>query len=98
AGAPPRTVPSSSCDSLPLLLPAAPAADDQLVGLLVLGARALAERRHAPRRHGMTAALRLALAAAVRMVDRAHRRPTDRRPLAEPPRTPSLAAGDVAVV
>src|SRR4051794_4232286 len=59
---------------LALLLPAAPAADDELVRFLVLRARALAERRHAPRGDGMAAALRLALAAAVRVVDRVHRR------------------------
>src|ERR1044072_5623302 len=44
---------------LPLLLPAPAAADDQLVRLLVLAARALAERRHAPGGDRMAAALRL---------------------------------------
>src|SRR5581483_3770446 len=82
--------------SLPLAAPAG--ADDQLVGLLVLAAGALAERRHAPRRHRVAAALRLALAAAVRMVDGVHRGPAHCRPLAAPAATPRLAAGDVLVV
>src|SRR2546422_5634338 len=42
------------------VLPAATAANDQLVGCLVLRAGALAERRHAPRSDRVTAALRLA--------------------------------------
>src|SRR5215472_10118794 len=46
----------------------------------------------------MATALRLALAAAVRMVDRVHRRAADGRALAEPARAPRLAAADVAVV
>src|SRR6266516_3945382 len=73
-------------------------ADDQLVGFLVLAARALAERRHAPGRHRMAAALRLALAAAVRMVDRVHRGAADGRALAAPAATAGLAVGDVLVV
>src|ERR1700726_4260791 len=89
--------PSSAIYST-LLLPAPPAADDQLVGFLVLAARALAERRHAPRGDRVPAALRLALAAAVRVVDRVHRRAAHRRPLAEPAAAAGLAAGDVAVV
>ena len=80
------------------VLSAATAADDQLVGFLVLAARALAERRHAPRRHRVTAALRLALAATVRMVDRVHRRAAHRRPLALPPAAARLAARHVLVV
>src|SRR5262245_49765735 len=56
---------------LPPLLAAAAAANDQLVGFLVLATRALAERRHAPRRHRVVA-LGLALATAMRMVDRVH--------------------------
>src|SRR5262249_32125942 len=83
---------------LALLLPTAPAADDELVGFLVLATRALAKRRHAPRGDGVAAALRLALAAAVRVVAGVHRRPAPRRPLAEPARAAGLAAGDVAVV
>src|ERR1043166_4465047 len=47
--------------SSPLVLSSAACADDQLVGFLVLAARALAERRHAPGRNRMPAALRLAL-------------------------------------
>src|SRR5207253_561133 len=76
---------------------AAAAADDQLVGFLVLGARALAERRHAPRRDGMPA-LGLALAAAVRVVDRVHRGAADARALAEPAAAAGLAARGVLVV
>src|SRR5262249_36341997 len=98
SGALPRTAPSCLTCSLTLLLPAAPAADDELVGFLVLAAGALAERRHAPGRDRVTTALRLALAAAVRVVDRVHRRPADGRALAEPARTAGLAAADVAVV
>src|SRR5438876_23484 len=81
-----------------LLLPTAPAADDQLVGFLVLAARALAEGRHAPGRDRVAAALRLALAAAVRVVDRVHRRTSHRRALAPPAAAPRFAAGDVLVV
>src|SRR5207253_3444675 len=66
---------------LSLLLAAPAAADDQLVRFLVLLARALAERRHAPRGDRMAAALRLALAAAVRVVDGVHRRAADGGPL-----------------
>src|SRR6516165_4125538 len=83
---------------LALLLPAAPAADDELVGFLVLAAGALAERRHAPRGDRMAAALGLALAAAVRVVDRVHRRASHGGPLSEPARASGLAAGDVAVI
>src|SRR5437868_13588489 len=82
--------------SLPLAAPAG--ADDQLVRLLVLAPRALAERRHAPRRHGVAATLRLALAAAVRMVDRVHRRAANGRALAAPAAAARLAAGDVLMV
>src|SRR5204863_340202 len=79
-----------------LAAPAAP--DDQLVRFLVLRPRALAERRHAPRRHRVTAALRLALAAAVRVVDGVHRGAAHGRALAEPAAAAGLATGDVAVV
>src|SRR5581483_4923445 len=82
----------------PSFLAAAAAADDQLVGLLVLAARALAERRHAPRRPRMAAALRLPLAAAVRVVDGVHRGAAHGRPLAAPAAAPGLAAGDVLMV
>src|SRR5207253_3327013 len=83
---------------LTLLLPAPAGADDQLVGLLVLAARALAERRHAPGRHRVTAALRLALAAAVRVVDGVHRRAAHGRTNAPPAAAPRFAPGDVLVV
>src|SRR5262249_59438889 len=80
------------------LLAAATAADDQLVRLLVLATRALAERRHAPRRHRMAATLRLALAAAVRVVDGVHRGAAHGRALALPAAAAGLAAGDVLVL
>src|SRR5205823_7719709 len=83
---------------LALLLAAAAAANDQLVRFLVLLARPLAERGHAPRRHRVAAALRLALAAAVRVVDRVHRRAPHRRTLAEPGAAAGLADRDVRVV
>src|SRR5205814_8226265 len=83
AGGRRRRAPSSSFYST-LVLPAATAANDQLVGFLVLRAGALAERRHAPRRHRVAAALRLSFAAAVRVVDGVHRRAADGRALAEP--------------
>src|SRR5207248_2747761 len=80
------------------LLAAAAAADDQLVRFLVLAARALAERRHTPRRHRVATALRLALASAVGVVDGVHRGAADRGALAAPAATAGLAAGDVLVV
>src|SRR6478736_3777544 len=89
---------SCCCDSLALLLAAPAGADDQLVGLLVLRTRSLAERRNSPRRDGMPAALRLALAAAVRVVDRVHRRAAHGRALALPAAASRLAAGLVLVV
>src|SRR6476620_6347554 len=88
----------STCSSATTLLPAAPGAHDQLVGFLVLAARALAERGNAPGGDRMPAALRLALAAAVRMVDRVHRRSADGRALPLPAAPARLAAGDVLVV
>src|SRR4029453_2875422 len=83
---------------LPFLLTAPPCADDQLVGLLVLAPRSLAKRRNAPRRDRMPAALRLALAAAMRVVGWVHRRAADRGRLALPAAAPGLAAGLVLVV
>src|SRR5919201_2420505 len=83
---------------LTFLLPAPAGADDQLVRFLVLPARALAERGHAPRRDGMPPALRLALAAAMRVVDRVHRGSAHGRALALPARAACLAAADVLVV
>src|SRR5262249_40379723 len=93
-----RTAPSSSICPSALLLATAAAADDQLVGFLVLLPGALAERRYAPRSDRVTAALRLALAAAVRVVDGVHRGAADGRTLAEPAATTGLAARDVLVV
>src|SRR5947208_15477661 len=81
-----------------LVLPAATAAHDQVVRRLVLRAGALAERRHAPRGDRMAAALRLALAAAVRVIDRVHRRATHGRALAEPTVPAGLADRHVAVL
>src|SRR5205807_1588476 len=80
------------------LLAAPPGADDQRVRFLVLRARALAERRHAPRRDRMAAALRLPFAAAVRMVDGIHGGSAHGRALALPAAASRLAAGDVLVV
>src|SRR5256884_7283983 len=79
-------------------LSAPTAADDELVRLLVLCTRALAERRHAPRRDRMAAALRLALAAAVRMIDRVHRRAAHGGALALPAAAAGLAPVDVLMV
>src|SRR4029450_9462526 len=92
-----RTAPSCSICSTPLLAAAA-TADDQPVGFLVLAARALAERGHAPRGDRMAAALRLPLAAAVRVVDGVHRRATHGRALAQPTAPACLPAGLVLVV
>src|SRR5436190_18491786 len=83
---------------LAFVLSTSACADDQLVGFLVLAAGAFTERRHAPWRHRMAAALRLALAAAVRMVDRVHGGAADGRALAAPAATAGLAAGDVLMV
>src|SRR4029077_903091 len=94
----PRTAPSSSCGSLALLLPATARPDDQVVGFLVLAARALAERRHAPGGDRMATALRLALAPAVGVVDGVHRRAAHRGAFPAPPAPPRLAAGLVFVV
>src|SRR4029453_3304649 len=79
------------------LLAAATAADDQLVGFLVLRAGALPDRRDAPRGHRV-GALRLALAAAVRMVDRVHGRPAHGGALAEPPAAAGLPARLVRMI
>src|SRR5258706_13540262 len=80
------------------VLSAATAANDQLVRFLVLGARALAERRHAPRGDRVASALRLALAAAVRMVDGVHRGAAHGRALALPAVAARLAPVDVLMV
>src|SRR5215218_10417600 len=81
-----------------LLLPTPTAADDQAVGFLVLGAGALAQCRHAPRSHRVAAALRLALAPAVRMVDRVHGGAAHGRALSAPAAATGLTPGDVLVV
>src|SRR5213594_3295488 len=82
----------------PLFLAAPAAADDQLVRFLVLPARPLPKGGDAPRRDRVTAALGLALAAAVRVVDGVHRRAADGGALALPATPAGLAARDVLVV
>src|SRR5574340_1404652 len=73
----------------PLLLAAA---DDHPVGRIVLGTRAVALCGHAPRRHRVTSGgLVLALATAVRVVDRVHRGTTHSRTHAEVPVAAGLA-------
>src|SRR5262245_31859032 len=89
---------STTCSLAAALLAAATAADDQLVRFLVLAPGALAERRDAPRRYRVATAFRLALAAAVRVVDGIHRGAAHRRALAAPPAAAGLAARDVLVV
>src|SRR5262249_60195601 len=79
-------------------LPSGAAAADQLGGFLVPAAGSLPERRHAPGGDRVAAALRLALAAAVRVVNRVHRRAAHRRALAQPAAAAGLADGDVLVV
>src|SRR5207247_8495794 len=71
---------------------AAPASDDELVGRLVLAARAAFGL--APRRHGMAAAGALALTAAERVVDRVHGHAARLRTAALPPAPPGLAELD----
>src|SRR4051794_32244215 len=98
-GARRRTGPSWMNDSLAATLLATPALpDDQLVGCLVLLAGALPERRDAPWGDRVSAALRLALAAAVRVVDGVHRGAADGGALADPAAAPGLAAGLVGVI
>src|SRR5262249_11035005 len=92
-----RTALSSSFYST-LVLPAATAANDQLVRFLVLRAGALAERRHAPRCDRVAAALALALATTMRMVDRVHGRAAHGRTLAEPAAAARLADRHVALL
>src|SRR6266536_1455544 len=82
----------------PFILTPPSCADDQLVGFLVLAARPLAEGRHAPRGDRVAAALGLALAATVRVVDGVHRRAAHGRTLTPPAATARLAARDVLVV
>src|SRR5262249_47236610 len=83
---------------LALLLAASTGTDDQRVGFLVLRAGPLPERGDAPRRHGMAAALGLALAAAMGMVDRVHPRAANGGALAAPAAPARLAARLVLVV
>src|SRR2546421_10476102 len=75
-----------------------PATNDQLVGRLLRLARAQAEGWFAPRRLGIAAGPRLALAPAVRMVGGVHRRAAHRRPLAQPAGAAGLAARFVLVL
>src|SRR5687768_7634292 len=81
-----------------LLAPSVPTADDQLVALVLLDAGAQAHRRAAP--HGLRrhAGRLLALATAVRMVARVHRRATHLRPSAHVARATGLADLLVLVV
>src|SRR3954451_19389800 len=85
-------------DSSTALLAATATAHDVAVGRLVLLARAVAESRLAPRGHGMAAGCRRALATAVRVVDRVHRRAARLRALAQVTRAAGLADRDVLVV
>src|SRR5215470_8082340 len=78
------------------MLPARPAAHDQIVRRLLL-ARFVSLRRRAPRRLRMVT-LRFALAAAVRMVNRVHRDAAHMAAFAEPSRTPRLADRNIFVV
>src|SRR5690348_6263494 len=55
-------------------------------------------RRLAPRRHRVTAAGRLAFAAAERVIHRVHRHTANVRTLAEPAAAPRLADRDVLVI
>src|SRR5262249_49361465 len=82
---------------LPTSLPALATAHD-VAGAGLLGvARTAAERDLAPWRDGVAAALGLALATAVRVVDRVHGGAAHGRALALPARATGLAAGLVGV-
>src|SRR5579863_2655912 len=78
------------------MLPFRAPADDQIVGRLLL-ARLVALGGLAPRRLRMVS-FRLALATAVRMVNRVHRNSTHVTALAEPSRAPGLADRNVFVI
>src|ERR1035437_5480450 len=78
------------------MLPARPAADDQIVRGLLL-ARLVSLGGPAPRRLGMVS-LRLALATAVRMVNRVDRDSTHMTALAQPSRASGLADRNIFVV
>src|ERR1044072_1524189 len=82
--------------SLKVLLHAT-VAHDHVRGALVL-ARLVAARRLAPRRHRVTAARGLALAAAVRVVDGVHRNAAHRRADAVPARAAGLAIRDILML
>src|SRR6185312_10667416 len=73
-------------------------AHDVAVGGLVLLARAVAERRHAPGGDRVTSRSRRSLAASVRVVDRVHRRPAGLRAHAHVALAPRLADLHVLVV
>src|SRR5262245_18179177 len=75
------------------LLLVAPLDDESLRALVVPSLEALG--RKPPRAYRMPAARGLALAAAVRMVDRVHRHAADRGPAAQPARAAGLADRDV---
>src|SRR5579885_1349464 len=72
-------------------------AHDHLRGALVL-ARLVAARRLAPRGHGVATAAGLALAAAVRVVNRVHGDAADVRADALPARAPGLAVRNIFVL
>src|SRR5664280_2368311 len=97
-GALPPTDPSCWSDSSLLALSTSSAAHDVCVGALVLLARAVAERRHAPRRDRVATGRRRALAAAVRVVDRVHRRAARLRAHAHVALAPGLADLHVLVL
>src|SRR5919108_76592 len=82
----------------PTLLASAAAAHDVAVGRLPLLARAVAERRHAPRRARMAARRVVRLAAAVRVVDGVHRHAARLRALAAVARAAGLAELDELVL
>src|SRR6202023_1032188 len=73
-----------------------PADDNQIVRRLLL-ARLVSLGRRAPRRLGMVS-FRLALATAMRMVNRVHRDSTHMTALAEPSRAPGLADRNIFMV
>src|SRR5688572_28455799 len=88
---------SERATKLPLALALMPRAQNEFLRRLVV-AGPLALGRLAPWRHRMAAARRLALAAAVWVVDRVHDDAAHRRTPAEPATAPRLADGDVHVV
>src|SRR6478672_8822708 len=98
SGALPPTGPSCSSGSSLLALPAPAPAHDVAVGLLVLLARAVAQGRHAPWRDGVATRRRGALATAVRVVDRVHRRAARLRTHAHVPLASRLTHLHVLVV